>query len=892
MKLRALRVASVGCFSRPVALEGFADTANVFSADNETGKSTLMRALKFAFSEKHTAKGQRITNALRPYEGGTPIIEVDFDFAGEAWRLRKQFLSSPSAQLKKRDGSDLILRGADAENKLHEMLQAGRSAAVPLDVFWLDQQDALLKTKFSNSSQDSLRNIVSQEVASVADGEQLQAVRRIIEDELGELATGAKKQPRANREWDRRLKEQQAAQEAYDQALQRANEAEARHEELNKIEAKIATLSDVAVREKQQKQFEKATAALQKLQQARRSLETAEAQHKTDLKTVELASQKAKDFAAAQKHLSKLQNNLQAAEADLVSAQKHVTETKQEFDNADEANKKAISALKAAQKDYDAVIEAERVREIEAQRSALQKTLKDVDRLQAEAEVLQAAIQGSPATSERITRLRKTSERITTLKVRLEASAPTVKAVYDADTEKRLLLRGKPLLDGEAVSVDENDPVVVPGIGALHIAAGGAVDREDDLRDLDAQQQTHAELLQALSVNSIKDAEVLSQKREQDARVLADIDSRLQVLLPMGYDELVAKCNAYDAQLDAAGAGASQTLVEVSSREDAKSALETCQRSSEDWAQRLDNLRQTASEAGAKQVALEARIGGIREQCAQLEKELPQGEAANAHGHQLQTALEAAQSAAGISGQRVEDLRKEAQDDDAVAKAKEDLDAAQSGVKAAERDLQELEQHRARLQGALARDAEEGVTGKVNECFELLQAAKQRATRMTLDVNALKLLAEEFVLAEQRVRDQFLQPVVNAMAPYVAQIFPSAQIGLTDQLTINALKRGETHEAFDQVSDGTREQLAILVRLGFARLFADAGQPVPVLLDDPLVFSDDTRLQHMFKVLQAAGDVHQVIVLTCRERAFAPLQAHRLQLSSWQEAENVQAFNA
>jgi hypothetical protein len=43
---------------------------------------------------------------------------------------------------------------------------------------------------------------------------------------------------------------------------------------------------------------------------------------------------------------------------------------------------------------------------------------------------------------------------------------------------------------------------------------------------------------------------------------------------------------------------------------------------------------------------------------------------------------------------------------------------------------------------------------------------------------------------------------------------------------------------------------------------------VPVVLDDALVFSDDERIERMFDVLMQAAEQQQVIMLTCRGRAF------------------------
>ena len=63
-------------------------------------------------------------------------------------------------------------------------------------------------------------------------------------------------------------------------------------------------------------------------------------------------------------------------------------------------------------------------------------------------------------------------------------------------------------------------------------------------------------------------------------------------------------------------------------------------------------------------------------------------------------------------------------------------------------------------------------------------------------------------------------------------------------------------------------------------MISERGQPVPIILDDALVFSDDDRIEQMFDALNRAGQRQQVIVLTCRTRAFAALGARRLSISA------------
>ncbi len=118
MKIRAIRLKEVGRFSAPIAIEGLSGGLDVLVGPNEFGKSTILKALNTALFLPHTSKK---ADDLRPYAGGAPLIELDLDVQGRSWRLRKQYLSSRSAELRDLSTGQLS-RGADAEAQLASLL--------------------------------------------------------------------------------------------------------------------------------------------------------------------------------------------------------------------------------------------------------------------------------------------------------------------------------------------------------------------------------------------------------------------------------------------------------------------------------------------------------------------------------------------------------------------------------------------------------------------------------------------------------------------------------------------------------------------------------------------------------------------------------------------------
>jgi uncharacterized protein YhaN len=53
---------------------------------------------------------------------------------------------------------------------------------------------------------------------------------------------------------------------------------------------------------------------------------------------------------------------------------------------------------------------------------------------------------------------------------------------------------------------------------------------------------------------------------------------------------------------------------------------------------------------------------------------------------------------------------------------------------------------------------------------------------------------------------------------------------------------------------------------------------VSLILDDPLVYSDDGRLDTMIEILAEVSTRIQIILLTCRDRAFRHVPGNRVLL--------------
>ncbi|MEL6416362.1 MAG: chromosome segregation protein SMC, partial [Pseudomonadota bacterium] len=115
--------------------------------------------------------------------------------------------------------------------------------------------------------------------------------------------------------------------------------------------------------------------------------------------------------------------------------------------------------------------------------------------------------------------------------------------------------------------------------------------------------------------------------------------------------------------------------------------------------------------------------------------------------------------------------------------------------------------------------------------------------------------------------------------PLLQLLWPDATLLWDDkELLPTALVRKGQEEPIDVLSGGTKEQVSLLVRLAFARMLAKRGQSAPIILDDALVFTDDDRIERMFDALHEQASDLQILVLSCRQRAFRELGGNVLHL--------------
>ena len=834
MKIRALRVREVGIFRQAAALEGLSGGLDVLAGPNELGKSTLYRALTAAFTAEHKTTRADLKRLLVPNTGGAPTIEVDFELAGANYRLRKRYFTAAKASLTSLlDG--VLLRGADAEARLAELL-AIAGGLERLGLLWVEQSGSLSDFEIGETAAAGLHGLVERQLAFAAGGGHAQAIRRKIRARLDELVTGGRRQPRG----------------IYKDMLDR--EARLRHERdhlAQKFASNKSSLDRLAVLRQSHEPLVStvdATRRAEAIAAARAALETARAGADKRRAAEEAWKRHDQSRAAAAAALANFDSRIKDAsvlELQSSTASAALTDIAAKHDIARERHQTAANDLAALEA-------AERVIAV---------------RLASNVAALRQSVAANLATPDLARAAEAEANTTATLEARLAASSVHVSVVYDIGADGKITSGGVPVAAVQAIA--EPIELQIAGIGRIQIAPTG--DAAAIKRDLEASRARLLGLLTRGGAASLEALRALSVRRGETATALDRTTRQLETICPEGIEALQADIDwqptGEDANL-ANPAGLDAELKALQSRR--KAAVQA----------------QAAALAGSRQhelalARLETEAAALVQRHLALSASLPPADEARIH---RETLVVEAGSAAGRAGEAVAllDVLRQREPDSAKLSS---LDADLASAIAADADItaktNAQAQEMAALDAELRRDAADGIGERLAECESELALAERAVMVLRTEVDALALLDEEFARAEAGSRAQYLGPVLDRITPYLQMVLPGAEMTMGEAYRPQSLQRQNRAEPASQLSLGTREQVAVLVRLGLARLLADTGEPLPMILDDALAYADDQRIAASFAGLQQAARHHQVIVLTCREKSFAALGGTQLALQPW-----------
>lgn len=203
----------------------------------------------------------------------------------------------------------------------------------------------------------------------------------------------------------------------------------------------------------------------------------------------------------------------------------------------------------------------------------------------------------------------------------------------------------------------------------------------------------------------------------------------------------------------------------------------------------------------------------------------------------------------------------------AALPAPEDPEADEDDLKTAEQHSAErrqqirgLEDDLRRAEGALSQVGGDYVKDKADEARRAVEAAREREHALEIEFAAWQLLRDVLIEAGRDDAQHLGKALVGPVSSRMAELTDGryGEIAIGPQLDARGILLGGNERRFDQLSVGTQEQIALLVRLSIAEALKSF-----LVLDDHLTQTDNERMRWMRDLLEKSSSTTQVIVMTC-----------------------------
>lgn len=884
MILHSIKLTHVGRFRSTVHLGPFAPGLNVLSAPNESGKSTSLHAAARALFDRHTTKSEEL-KALQP--AGTdlaPAITVDFETRTGRFLIEKTFLNSPRSALSQwQSGAWQLIADADqADQRVQSLLQStlpGRGATKPehwgfLGFLWarqgepttwpgLDDKETVgqrIRARLARVELDPVIEQLRARLAATADS---------ILTTVGRPKTGG---PLATAEDDLAKIEAQLAELQQTRAT-----LEATHRRFQQAEANVTQLEkELHERTATANQLRDQALAAERLRgeldARRQALATAGeklaalaadadllATRRTTLATTRTALVTAEAAALAADHtLAQLRLRLDAAQADLPR------------------HEDRLHTLRAAHQRDQALL---KLRETTTAAAALGKQLAKAEQATADHAALAARRAQLPAlTSAKLQKLETLAGTVHTLRTQLQALGLTVELSPEQAT--RITLDPLAPTPGSPVplAAGETHRLHRPQALDLHLAGWGRIVIRSGAQDA----QNAAARLAAAEADlraALADAEITNLEAAREAVAAGkELDAQLKIaaaaLKPhLGdhptLDKLREAAAAATRRAETLAATLSPTEAEqalsLTDLETAEArqaeALPAAERALKTLRQQLDRLRDDeraavqAAQTAARVVAEHrARLGTLESQIADLAARYPEG---------LEPAKTAAQLAFAQAEARVVATTAELPPD--FEKLPERNKRAAAALQQIADALKASRTERDQAKGILETLGGQGLYSRETELVEKKNEALLRRDAARAQGWCNRLAHDLIEHRKQAATKAVLTPLENRLTAAMAELTgdPTRQVFLDERLQIAGIGRTRDEAyAFDQLSQGAKEQLLLCLRLAIAQELA-TEEPQVLILDDVLVNTDPVRQDRILDVLGTQAARLQILILTC-----------------------------
>lgn len=854
MKLTRLAVNQFKQFRQPLVLDQLSDGINLFVGPNESGKSTLVRAIRAAFFERYSSNS---AEELRPWgdSSAAPEVEVEFEWQQQKWKLNKRFLNKKRCDLYI---DHQYLNGVEAEDKLAEFMgfkYAGKGASkaehwgIP-GLLWVEQGSIQDIRPSVEHAGHHLKSALSGSLGDITTSAGDELITK-VENERAELLTKTGKPTGHYQKILQDCDDHQSKLAELNEKIQRYRADVDRLGELQRLRDQHDSQKPWQAYRDQAKTAEAALAAVQALQTEQERDQQALRNCESNL---EFCRQQLRDFEQHAQQLTlreaeKTKTARAYAECQQLTAQ--LQARRQEADQQFQTAKAAVKAAREQMRRRDLQQQHDR---LAAQLHDLQNKYKDAAEIQTALQTLRTQLQAQALDDKQLAQLKKLHSQLND--IRIQEHAIATRLHYELDAGKTITI-GKESVSGSGEELLlQTTPVHIPGVGTLRVQPGGK-DVNDLLRNRERLEGEFNNTLQRLNVQSLEEAEQRAAHNQTLNAQITQHKTRLEVLASQGVDALHSDVKLTHQQLQKISTELAELPTspnaDLNEREveaalaTAEAALKAAEQADNEHVRALALRQHACTSAEQEWQKLQAELQAPERQTREREA-LDRLAQLKAEAQQLQNSLE---------------QRKQKIDSANPVILQQDITRFTKSADALEKEATQRAVEISTLQIQLETLGAQGLEETRNNIQQQIEHLFQRRHQLQRRAEALDLLLNLLREKRQILTRQLQAPLQKHLNHYLNLLFPDATITVDENLRPEILNRRTDNAHLDHLSFGAREQMGLISRLAYADLLKQAGRPTLIILDDALVHCDAERLEQMKRVLFDAGERHQVLLFSC-----------------------------
>lgn len=836
----------------------------IIQGPNEVGKSSLIEATDLIFRRKDRSSANRVEATQPQGRDVGPEVEIEISTGHYRFIYFKRWIKDEETRLE-------ILAPEKEREKLTGDKAHERANQILEDTLHVDLWKALRVAQGTGlelpdlEDKAALSHALDEAAGGARIGEKEVSLYNVVKDQHNGLW-------RKNGEPRKPLQDQRGLVATLeDDVAKLESELQELQNDIERIEQIQGELEDLKEKEASFKQ--RRDELSEKLEEVE-DLEQTVGGAKEDLERAEECLDRAQErrehrknlierMEEAREELDEAREDVEAHAPELEEAQEDLDQAKDEVHEAKEAHQEAARLERLRRKDRDHLQNERQLKSLRERREKVVQARSDLDEAR-------QTLAGIAVDDEIVDEIRDRTYEVEAKKDRLEEGGPTLRLEPRTDLTVTVDQKERTLGEGEVLeeAVAEQVTVDVPDVLTLAVETGTST--EDLREELEEAQQELSDLLGEVGVDDLDDSIDQLRERNQAQNDKEHAKERMEdALNGLDADELEDKIASLEAEVD-------RYREQRSDDPPLPENLNEAKKEHSEVEQELEEAKETLDQAERREEAAREKLEEVRENNRDLETNV---RIAKSEVDSLQQELEDAREGTPDKKLKEEIQEKEQavrEAREAYQEAKEELEEAdpesvrakaenaQDTYKRAVQEIDDLDQELIKRRTRVETKGGEGIYEQLDEKKLERENARRELDNMERRANAVQLLFKVLDEARSKAKQAYIQPLKKEMDGLGRIVYGSTfEVHVDEDLTIEGRTLNGTKLPFDDLSAGAKEQLGMILRLACAKIVAEEGDGVPLLIDDALGYSDPDRLEAMGAVLSSVADDYQLLVLTC-----------------------------